>query len=456
MSNPSVSRIALRVGALLVAGAALLPRGIADHERVLVLGLEGASLPLLQRLVAAGHLPTLKKLTDGELTTSLRGSLAFDRPGLWNALLNGVSPGQAHRTSAGSIWDEVRAHGGPVVVVGVPGMDFRHDPGVTVLPGSMPLFGFIGDDTGLVSRPEALRGQDVAWPYESAARTVAEWVHELGPGGVSAWIGISDGAGNRKGIFRIYVLDSDVAYLTPVYARTVDPSEISTSAGESLYVADDPSSSILDEPVKQILARHVNDLARDRAGAAATLAQGRWRLMIYVDTAVSTLHQLYTGEDLVAPREDLVRAYVDLDDRLATVIEATGPKTAVVLLGMEPQIPNRSHTEALREPIGWVVVAPTRTVDVSAGTSIDRVASTLRYLLGLHDDEESIPSVRARYWTGSSPRLATPSGVSAGETAFDVGALQTLELLSIDGHASPAAPREAWGESQDAAASSSR
>jgi predicted AlkP superfamily phosphohydrolase/phosphomutase len=109
-----------------------------DGLRMLVLGLDGACLPILDPLFSAGRLPNLRSIFDEGVSGPLESQLPPWTPSAWPSLFTGVNPGKhgvfsfldyegydwnvvdGSDVRATPVWEHLSQHGLTSVVVNVP------------------------------------------------------------------------------------------------------------------------------------------------------------------------------------------------------------------------------------------------------------------------------------------------------------------------------------------------
>ena len=67
---------------------------MADHERVLMLGLDGVPWSLLDPWLAEGKLPNLARLIAGGVRGNLRSTIPYVTAPAWTSCVTGVNPGK--------------------------------------------------------------------------------------------------------------------------------------------------------------------------------------------------------------------------------------------------------------------------------------------------------------------------------------------------------------------------
>lgn len=408
---------------------ALLPRGIARHERVLVIALDGVRLDEIEVGVRNGSMPYFAGLLESGLLRPL-DARGLDGSSYWRTVFAGA-PGDP-RAAAGDprFWD-VLAVDNALVLVHVPDTRPEDYPGAIVLPGADAAGGFVGDNVGTLANYQRLSRADLDWPYAAAAARVAESMEALEPGDGSEWIEVvQPGGDGRMGRFRLHRLDENVVYLSPVY-RTHEPTTTVIDGAE--YVADDPSWATTSSRMADYYFRHVDELAGGRGAAAATLAGREWRLMVYFDSTLVSVR--YAASEIGRRDGDIAleSAYKALDERTAEIVAAAGPATAMVVVGAyaERRAPGDEVQSEL--PEGFFLLTPGAGRDDGPAEPVASVEATLRYLAGLPPSpfrNEPIRAVRARFWRPSMPHLTIAPTVRRAEIPFTVEAFEELGLLS--------------------------
>lgn len=429
---------------------ALLPRGVARHERVLVIALDGVRLGEIEERARRGAMPRFAALLDSGVVRSLDAA-GLDPDAYWETIFAGRNADARRAAPAPRFWDAL-ATGDALVLVHVPGVRSSDYPGATVLAGADEARGFVGDNVGMVANFQHLSRADVDWPYAAAAAEVAEVVAGLEVGASSDWIDVvQPGDDGRAGRFRLYRLDENVVYATPVY-RVIEPAAPWDASG---YVADDPSWATTSSRLGDYYFEHVAELAESRAVAAAELAGRDWHLMVYFDATLASVVRAATlvGEPEGAAVEAAYRA---LDARVAAIVDAVRPSTAVVVVGGGPGLDVSAAEADSGGHAGFFLLTPGTGRDDGPVERIESVEATLRYLAGLPPSPsqgEPIRAVQARFWRPSTPRLAAAPAAHGAELPFTVESFERLGLLS-DSAPAPGPAEESRGS--DASVASGR
>lgn len=109
-------------GLVLVLGALpwIVPQRAPNGPRVLLLGIDGASWPLIDRLLASGEMPQFAELMEGGHRANLRSLPKMISPRVWSTICTGSHPEEHgiwdfnHRKSdfrVGTLWDQMRREG---------------------------------------------------------------------------------------------------------------------------------------------------------------------------------------------------------------------------------------------------------------------------------------------------------------------------------------------------------
>jgi len=405
-----VSRV-VRIAAVFLILAALWPRGVARHERVLVFAIEGLDFSILHDTLHAGEMPVLRSVVDSGVRIGLHGWRVGDRSEHWRALFEGVDAGVSDRPAAGvagePVWDELVRAGGSALVVAVPGVEAREGPHIRVLAGVDPAMGIEGDSAGQLVNGATVLAGELAWPYVTSADAAARAAGRLKRGEWSDWIHVPLGSSPaRDGSFRLFRVDAERFYLTPVFLSGIDPH------------AWDEAPWALAGPGFEQLEDAVSDAARAKFQVALDAAGPEWDLTVYFDTLAASAtrsHARLTAlqaravpgryrtreESLAEVRKD----YSEVDHQLGELRAKSGDRTCVAVL--------LEGSAAYDGPGGIARNRAELVVDCDSGregraeASFVDVAPTLRYLLGLPANSgRVIASVAARCWTAHAARRA--------------------------------------------------
>jgi len=341
--------LVFRIIALLLLAVLFLPSGGMQHDRILVVALDGASREHIDALASRGELPTLGALRSGGYSASISGGSSRSPREYWRTLLGGEV--SIHRHAALALWSQLASGERRTVLVNVPAeLAGRTAVSWQGLPGADESRAFVGDSTGRVADASLVTRGRVDWPYREASREIVAAVESLEVGGASEWIEVSQPQpDSRRGNFRLYRLDEDAYYLTPIYRRTFDlpPATVLPTAGDTdetraLYVADDTSFTAASSRILDYLLPHAAAVSRDRAEAARRIATGPWEVLVYYETLLSTAYGVHAGlldaseEGGVPTAADLADEYRQVDAQIGRMLEAAGPGTLLVVLTREP------------------------------------------------------------------------------------------------------------------------
>jgi hypothetical protein len=408
-ADPTTMKLTIKLIAfLLVMAAVVLPRGTA-HDRVLLLVLEGARGEIVRELARAGHLPTLDKIiaggVGGDIVATGETSSA---DGLLERILRvpgGLDTGRPAPRSP--LWLPLSREARPFVLSGVPDVEFGEVGNAVLLPGPNASNGFVGMNAGLVVNRRTIEQNAVAWPYSLVQAPLRESAVAAANSGDVQWVRWQDpsGADSRIGAFGVYSLEDDALYLSPIYTRVVDEAMLPAIPRGLLYVGDDPTRVILSSRIADYLPRHAADLANARALAAIAVAESRrWELLVHVDRRIA-LTEIGTGARPslgrgtgIDPTGDrpaaLVDAYKAADAMVARWLEAGGPRSAVLIVGLTEQ------PRAQGEPVGWFAVAAVVGDLGSWGpVTVEDLSATLSYLLSFRAGTGGapLPAIAARF-----------------------------------------------------------
>jgi hypothetical protein len=448
--------LAFRIIALLLLVAIFLPSGAAEYDRLLVVALDGASKDHIDVLIERGELPTLAAMRSGGVSADLSGGSSRSPHEYWSRVF-GVGIGAGGEPSS-PVWASLDAAGRRVVLVNVPTELVEHrdltQVGLEGLPGADDARGFVGDSTGRVADASVVSRGRVEWPYREASREIVAATDSLAIGESTDWVDVQQSQPDgRSGRFRVYRLDDDTYYLTPVYRRTYEmpPATVASAtssslAGDSeLYVADDASSTASSARVLDYLLPHASDISRDRAEAARRLATGAWQMFVHYDPLLTTAYQVQAGlldsseEGGVPTAADLSEQYEQVDAQIGRMLEAAGPGTLLVVLTREPaaSLNGDSAGGLMMVGLGGNAVSEAGSESSVAPTFLDLAAVDLRPGAA----GRALHAVAARYRSSSLP-VSVPRSESQPAKSF-AGSADTLRRLGgLVGSVSIPAPRD--------------
>lgn len=414
-----------------------LPSGGAEYGRVLVVAIDGAALAEIDALVARGQLPTLGASRSGGVSVSLSGGSSHLPLDYWRRVL--AEPSDVGAPVAVSLWSDLETAGRRVVAVNVPVALLEPDRLTHGLPGADEAAGFIGDSTGRVVTESLLSRGRVEWPYRAASSGIVNAAGSLEIGLASEWLEVRQPQpDSRTGWFRIYRLDDETYYLTPVYRRTFElpqntvlPADDSAGGASQRFVADDASYAASSSRLVDYLLPHAADVSRDRAEAARRLSTEPWEFMFYFESLIATARGVHAGllsaneGGGVATVTDLAEQYRQVDEQIGRMLEAAGPGTLLVVLTREPEMEPAEGSHS-----GSMLIGSGGTAASAEGLE-SAVAPTLLALASVDKRPASaskpLYSVSARY---RSTHLAVT--VQRDETSHPrafAGTAETLERL---------------------------
>ncbi len=434
-------RLLIRIAAAVLVVAALLPRGVARHDRVLVFAIDGIRRDYAQMLIDAGDMPVLADILDHALHGTLLGDHSGSGAQRWRRVLAAGSDQEASY-----VWERVAELGRRGVAVAVPGSDYRSADGLLVLAGADAAHGFVGSNIGSVINAASAAVSGLEWPYAVASSRIGDTTAALARGQRSDWISVDQSAPDgREGVLRAYMLDDETTYLTPIYTRSRPVSDWvrgdSAIAGDR-YVPDEPIWAVSSSRVEEYLYWHVRDLSKTRALTAAELAGGEWRLFVYVETLLDSVGRLLVegrpeAVSAAGIPQSLREAYAEVDRRIALLSSAAGSDSLVVVIGLDPapSAPTatpRSRSRSQASPVGFYALA-TEGGGETRPAALEQVAPTLLYLSGLALSGETLASplsgVVSRYWQRGLQRALLESSASAELLPLNAATLRSLGAL---------------------------
>jgi hypothetical protein len=439
----------IRLAAVTLLIATLFVRTGSPQDKVLVIALEGARLGDIRSLADRGAIPRLADLIDSGVGGSILGGNTQDRSWYWEAVF-----ATARRLPGGvsgrPVWELAADAGRPSVVVNVPGTQRLDLDGLVVLPGADAADGFIGDNTGRVVSIAPAASERFAWPYTAASEETDRWLESLTSGQTSEWIEVQEPPpDDRRGFFRIYLLDRDTAYLTPVYRRVYSATDVGVGHGNLRYVADDPSWATVSSRIGDYYARHLRDVTASRSEVARELAAGDWRLFVYFETLLAPLHHVSAAPDRTPADGGMTGApdrsawldadYREVDHRVGQLVDAAGSATLVILLGSDAESPGRAANARASVPAssatGFFFASNGRGASASLDVPLDRIAPTILRLIGI--DAQAAPgplrAVVSRYWKRPDrvvQRIPTRLEAGGREVPLTPTSLEHLHLLA--------------------------
>jgi hypothetical protein len=423
----------LRTVALAMLILAFLPRGGGSAARMVVISIEGVRLETVLRGVAQGDLPLLAALIEGGVYG------VFSSDGAVRSTLEDlitVTPRFPSRDTRRSrfLWDPVSSDGAERIVVGFgPGPAVRSAT-VLQLPGPNPETGFLGPNTGRIENLRELEQVPVPWPYSEAGPSLAARAAQLDLGESSDWIEIQVPykESSRSGVFRLRRLDDDVAWLSPIFTRTVGgKAEDFSELGDIVYVPDSATWAVKSSRLEDYFYDHVRDVTASRLDAATILAGSpNWSLLVYVDDLLASVTYAYGDEADASAGRIVDQGYEVVDQRLADLLAAAG-EVVVVVIGF----PGATDSSSPETSENWYLVAGDHGQSIRVDTSSAELAATLRYLVGAQGDgvfsaADPVHAIVARYWRRSQSRSTVAVSLPAPEVPLTVESLKNLGALA--------------------------
>jgi hypothetical protein len=407
----------------------------APHEKLVVLVTEGARLDFVRSISNANDTPFWTAVATSSLTGELVASgdvRSFD-----SVVAKIVGHESASMTLTGDggtpLWSVLARSARASIIVGVMGTDSSQTNGAAiVLPGPNPAKGFLGSNLGLTTNIDRLARGDAPWPYSVAAAELTAARAEVSIGGTSSWVELSapdeSSRRSRSGLARVYALDEETVYVTPVYTRYAAP----TVSNSEPYVADDPSVVVVSSRAEEVLPRHASDLARTRVALATELAaERRWDLLVYVDRQIAISDGIERGSSrdpvaqhsVVSPTASSAKeAYIDVDRSMSDILAVAGASAVVLVVGVHDE-----PTQA--EVVGWYAIASPIVAAAPLRSTVDELGATIEYLLALPHRRGAAPlsSIAAAFPTR---RLGDPQSPAPLAKDFVPLSAATLRNLS--------------------------
>ena len=384
--------------------------------RVLVFGIDGATWGVIDEMMAAGELPTIKKLHERGLHGILESRPPALSPVVWSTIFTGFSwkvhgvqdwkTSQSTHRKVKAVWEIASELGLKTYVLNVPSTW----PPETVSGGLMsgfPLSGStIGGNTGDVVTLASFEHPDLAPQYKYNAEPIKKVLAKLEVGQWSEWFDVGvRGRPKWTARMRAFCIEADRFYLTPIYRTDNElvisyPQELRgeiEKATDDAYVPEGPGwSKYAEEDTPKYLYEHLLQISQIQTRAAIELASRPWDLFLYVNTLVDRVSHPYwaymrpadyDGLDAqkAAPYADAVKnAYRETDIQLAHVLEAAGGDPYVVIVsdhGFHSNL-NKSQYIGTHDFDGVYLVSGPNLPPTKGGRAyIEDVAPTVLYLL---------------------------------------------------------------------------
>ncbi len=393
-------------------------------------------------------MPAYSSAVDGGVHAQIRGWSADGAAAFWRTIFGtGETSLRGVRQGAAYVWDEMAASGAATVVVNAPADLGVSGDSTSGWRGSDLDSDFVGGSSGVVVDAAVILGRRVGWPYAMSVTQLETVADALEVGHWSGWISAEVEKDSSKGMFKVYRLDPDLYYLTPLYS-TPPPGVPGDVAPDSL------SPSAAQAPTH--LYDHVLELTDPKAAGALELLGDDWDLFVYFDSTLASAsyaHRAFlaAADDSVrlsrqraAAREGLANVYAAVDSRITEIVERAGPGACLALIfhsgGYNGADDDREDLDL--PPLGSMVVSCGDKEPIVADADVEDIAATLAYLSGLGEAAvagEPLVEVRTRYWTPSIPS-ANPGSLSGADSetaALPARAESFRELGVVDETARP-------------------
>jgi len=426
---------------LVVLAFAILAR--SPHEKLVVLFLEGAQLDIARKVSAENDSPFFAAVAASTVAGELVASGDVRSLDSVVARIVGSASDGVVQTGASStpIWSALERAARASIIVGVSGTERAETNGTAiVLPGPDSALGFLGSNLGWTTNVDRLSRGDVPWPYSIDATRLVAARAEISVGEATPWIELSvpveNSRDSKRGLVRVYALDEDAVYVTPVYTRY----RAGTASTPEPYVADDPSLVVLSSRAGEYLPRHASDLARNRVARATELAtERRWDLLVYVDRRIAISAKIErAGSSTPSEQDDVATsmgssasltttAYLDVDRSMTEMLEVAGPSAVVLVVGIH-DAPTRGDV------VGWYAVASSTANATHSRSTVDELGATLEYLLALPRarSAEPISSITSSYPTRRLVDSPAPSSPASESVPLSAATLRKLSVPSAN------------------------
>ena len=274
--------------------------------------------------------------------------LYFRDDGVMNvslAVLPGLDSATVSRLSASqelSVLAQVVGDGSPSIAFAEPGLGLAscdqgwagQGPSWETCPEAES--SYLGDSAGRRLSALEIRRGDWPWPYDGDPERLTAAARQLQPGDWTDWIPAGPEAGqsgDRAGLCRVYRVEKDYYYLTPLYSGE-SPPHVPWPA---------PSWVEKDHPSTDFFFRHLVDVSSASADSETeTVAPVEGpRLVVLVDYLLQSVLQAY-GE--ATDEEGLARSLRDealrvVDKRLSLQLLTMGGRFCQVVIGGTAEAP---------------------------------------------------------------------------------------------------------------------
>ncbi len=412
----------VRISVVVATAATMLAlagcRTSPPPERVLVVGLDGATWDVARPLLDAGDMPHLAALIARGVVATPVAEEPFFAPVVWTTLMTGVPPaehGVANWALAGSgyrkvpaLWSRLESAGRPAVVVNVPGTwkAERLVHGAVVADVGMARAYVGGAGGGAFIDPTSAV---LPRPYDKLTDLVRLGAGPLAVGEWSNWIDVGV-PGVEPSVLRMKRIDAGRVWLSPLYPADVGawalwPRELAGELGTYLgvpYLREGPAWSAYPGEIPAVFAEHLAQTTDVQLAAAHRLLKTKpWDLFAWIDPLPDRSEHAYWREhaasagapadptlepERVARHRDRVRAaYREADRHLGEFVERA-PPAWVVVVSAHGFADGARGARGDHAAAGMLVVAgPGLTGDAGEIPLVD-VAPTVACLLGLPRD----------------------------------------------------------------------
>ena len=380
-------------------------------NRVVVIGLDGATWDVARPMLADGELPHLSALVAHGVTATPTAEAPLFAPVVWTTLFTGVPPaehGVENWALAGSgyrkvpaLWSRLDAAGKATVLVNVPGTwkAEKLEHGVIVADLGMAR-GYVGGagggaffDVGASTLPRPYAELDNLLRLVTAPLDVGAW---------SDWVDVADDSVEAS-VLKVKRLDATRAWVSPMYPRelgkgAVAPSAVADELATYLgvpYVREGPAwSAYGDAEIPPVFTEHlVQTIGVQIAAAHELMKKKPWDLFVYVDPLTDRVAHAHWNDH----PERLRQAYRDADTHLGDFVKHA-PDAWIVVVSAHGFGPHPGYARGDHAAAGMLVLAGPGLAGDAGAVSLVDVAPTLACLLGVPTDGmrgSTLASVRA-------------------------------------------------------------
>jgi len=389
-----------------------------SKDRVLLLGIDGATWKIIDPMMAAGQLPHIKKLYDEGLHGILESRPPILSPVVWTTIFTGFNyqthgvkdwkTSQSTNRRVSAIWNITQQQHKKTNVFNVPG-SWPPEPVSGVMLSGFPLSGstFSGN-TGEVLAGDKLEAGRVMTPYRDNLDAIKSRVAALADGQWTPWFeGTVASRPDFKGMMRAMRLGADRIYVSPLY-RTDDgivmsePADLRGKISERLgepYIPEGPGWSRWEDADTPVyLYQHLKQIFDIQTRAALLYAAGDWDLSLYVMTLVDRVSHPYWAyshpddypgidrEKAKIYETAVADAYRASDEALGKILDAATGNFRVVVVSDHGFASYEDKTKQVgaHNPDGiYMVWGPGIKPANGQRTYIEDITPTLLYMLGL-------------------------------------------------------------------------